>query len=326
MKTATLRALPPTAFLHGRGPVWDNGKAGRMDFLNLLCSVLGARGYAIRWIPFSTRIATMARADARHLHVVLDDTPVQADNVVFCIPSYLHGFWYFDPTGTRNHSSMATTPFHPEKMSDAYARRFADALRAKFVAANLSKFDQQVTDGFTPEPGAICIFAQTFGDPDYHAHHMRYPALIEAVIAGRGDRRVYIKPHPRQSLDETVTLMGYHDPAGGVEVVDHTIHGLLARAGVAVSLSSAVLLEAQMHGVPGIVGGDVDFHHNMVPVRAASGIAPALKAALTGRFHFDKYLVFFFAQGMVQPRLRDKAVARIDAVLASMGYDGPARS
>ena len=312
----------PTAFFHGRGPVWENGKAGRMDFINLVVSVLEGRGFNIQWIPFSDDIEALARSDLRHLHVVLDDMPMESSNIVFCIPSYLHGFWYFDPVGTRNNSSMKAKLFQPEKMSEDFAASFAAKLRSKFIDGNMSKFDQSMTSGFTPESGAICIFAQEFKAPKHYKHHMNYPELIEGIIAHRNGRHIYIKPHPRQRLEETMTLMGYHNPKQGVEVIDHSIHGMLASAAVAVSLSSAVLLEAQMHAVPGVVGGEVDFSHNMVQIDRPGKISSALEKALSGQFQYEKYLVFFFAHGMAQPHLQRKSTEHIGSVLTAMGFNG----
>ena len=220
----------PTAFFHGRGPVWENGKAGRMDCLNLLLSELTDRGYAVQWRELSDDVERLAQANPRHLHVVLDDRPFAGENILFCIPSYLNGFWYLDRVGTRNNSSMRTRPFKPQGMGQTYAKEFVEKLRAKFVDTNRSKFDQEMVEGFTPEPGAICIFAQSFKAPRYHQHYMTYPELIDGVIANRGTRRVYIKPHPRQKIEDLTVLMRYHDPGAGVEVTAHSIHGLLAHA------------------------------------------------------------------------------------------------
>ncbi len=309
----------PTAFFHGRGPIFENGKAGRMDCLNLLLQILKDRGYDTRWQEMSDDIEELAKSDRRHLHVILDDMPLTGDNIVYCTPSYLHGFWYFDPVGTRNNSSMRTLSFRPKSMSQPFATKFAAALRERFVESNRSKFDQNMWDGFRPEPGAICLFTQRFKVPKYHQHYMSYPELIESVIASRGGRSVYIKPHPRQKAKGLEILQRYHDPAAGVEVTTHSIHGLLSQAAVAVSLSSAVLMEAQMHAVPGLVAGQVDFHHNMVLVRDPAGIGAGLEKAINGTFEYEKYLVFFFAQGMVQPRLRKKAVERMNAVLDEIG-------
>ena len=314
----------PTAFFHGRGPVWENGRAGKMDFINLVVSVLEGRGFNMQWMPFSEDIEALARSDLRHLHVVLDDMPMVSSNIVFCIPSYLHGFWYFDPIGTRNNSSMKTKLFQPEKMSEDFAASFAAKLRSKFIDGNRSKFDQNMRAGFTPESGSICIFSQDFKEPKYYQHHMTYPELIEGIIAHRNGRHIYIKPHPRQCLEETMTLMSYHNPKKGVSVVDHSIHGLLANAAVAVSLSSAVLLEAQLHGVPGVVAGEVDFSHNMVQINTSRQIGSALEKALSDQFQYEKYLVFFFAQGMAQPHLQKKSIEHINSVLTAMGFDGNA--
>lgn len=312
---------PPTAFFHGTGPVWEKGQLGRMDCLNLLLAILTERGFAVDWVPYADGIEDTARADPRHLHVVLDDRPLDAPNIVFCIPAYLRGFWYFDRMGTRNNSSLRHRAFHPEKMSARFAETFAATLRARFVEANFSKFEQELVPGFSPDPGAICLFAQEFRAPTLYPHYMSYPELIEAVIAKRSGRRVHIKPHPRQPEEEVRHLMRYHDPDAGVVVTRHSIHGLLAQAGVAVSISSAVLLEAQMHGVPGVVGGQVDFHHNMVTVRSPGEVGKAIDAAVNGRFAYDKYLTFFFAQGLIQPRLARKATERMGEVLTGMGFE-----
>lgn len=143
------------AVFHGRGPVFDNGKAGRMDALNLAVDVLAGHGYASQW----REIVDTVDGSSGDLHGILDDMPVAGTNIIYCLPSYLHGFWYFDAKGSRNDSSMAATPFRLATISAPFEKAFADALRSRFVDTGVTKFAQDTVDGFTPEPGAICLFA-----------------------------------------------------------------------------------------------------------------------------------------------------------------------
>ena len=190
----------------------------------------------------------------------------------------------------------------------------------EFVAKNRSKFDQAFVQDFRPKDGAICIFAQDFLEPKFHTHHLTFPELIEGVLANRAGRPVYIKPHPAQSFDEAAKLMTYHAPDDGIEVTTHSIHGLLESASVAVTLTSAVAFEANLHKVPAILGGQTDFHHNAVTVTHQSGIKAALAEAESREFHFEKYLVWFLTHGLIRPKHADAARKRIETLLTLKGY------
>lgn len=264
-------------------------------------------------------IDEMARADLRHLHVVMHDAPRYAQNVFSAVPSYLHGYWYFDEVGTRNNSSIRLAQFRPTGMSDEFARGLHGRLFEKYVEGNLSKYPQE--DGaFEPEEGALCLFTQTFDAAKYYRDFVSYPALIEATIAARGGRRLYIKPHPLQRVEELAQLMEYHAPGKGVEVVQASIHQLLARASTVITQTSAVAFEANLHKVPAVLAGQTDFHHNAVTITDPSEMGAALSACATRKFEYEKYLVWFLQHQLYEPFKAHQTRARLAEAFARKGY------
>ena len=113
--------------------------------------------------------------------------------------------------------------------------------------------------------------------------------------------------------------MPYHDPGAGVAVVDTSIHDLLAHCDLAVSQTSAVGFEANLHRVPTIMAGQVDFHHNAVTMRSPAHYADAMETALTSRFHYEKYLVWFLKHNLFEPAQGARTRERCAALLREMG-------
>ena len=311
----------PTVFFHCDKNLIDNMEAGKLNFINIISDLVRKNGYEVCSLPITDIIEDVARADLRHIHVVMHDRPLNGHNILFCVPSYLHGYWYFDDVGTRNNSSIRLKAFSPQGMSSKHAKTVFEKLRLKFVDANFSKFDQNIVPNFQVKKDAICIFAQDFKEPRFHKHYMSYPELIEQVIKNRDGHHIYIKPHPNQSYDESKLLLQYHDPTNAIEVTTHSIHVLLSNAALAVTLTSAVGFEANLHKVPAILAGQADFHHNAITLIDPGKFPEAMSQALTQEFHYEKYLTWFLTHQLFQPRLAEKTKKRIAAMLVEKGYE-----
>lgn len=309
---AKLDALPPTLFFHARDRLSKGLLAGHFALMNALADHARFKGLDTEVVTFKDSTQDLALEHGGHCHIFMDDRPAYGPNALHAVPSYLHGYWFFDEIGSRNNALTRLHRFDPRPMALDFALDHHAQLRARFVDTNRSKFEQ-APRGAALEAGSLCFFAQDFKAPRHHRHYFSAPQMIEAAIAARGGRRLYIKPHPNQSAEELEILGRYHAPGKGVEVTLASVHDLLAAADCALTLSSAVGFEAYLHRTPVILGGQTDFWHSAVTLTDAARMPEALDHALTHPWHFEKYLVWYLRQMCAEdsPRGLPKVLERL---------------
>jgi hypothetical protein len=296
---AKLDALPPTLFFHARGRLATALQAGHFKLLNALADHARFQGLDTEVVTFHAATQDLALAQGGHCHIFMDDRPAYGRNAVHCVPAYLHGYWFFDEVGSRNNSQMRLNKFDPAPMSGDYARDLHTQLYARFVTANKSKFEQ-LARGAELTPDSLCFFAQDFKAPQHHNHYLTVPGMIEAAIAAKGARKLYIKPHPVQTVEELAVLTGYHDPEQGVEVTGASIHDLLEVAACVLTVTSAVGFEAFMHKKPVVLGGQTDFGQSAITLTDAARMPEAITEAMTKRWYFEKFLVWYLRQMCIE--------------------------
>lgn len=299
-------------FIFGRPQALQSVVAGRLKLVELLARYALAAGVKVELVGEPHANPEFAR-EAFHLRLFLADRALYTVNAFHSVPAYLRGHAYFEETGTRNNSSIRLKSFDPALVTPARAKWFADRLRDQFVTRNASKLKQSPRGAFPVEPGCLAVFAQDFAPPRWHAHHLSVPQMLNAVIAARGGRTVYIKPHPANSPAELAHLAALHDPARGVTVTDASLHDLLANAACAISVTSACCFEGFLHHVPAVLCGQTDFHHNAITLTDASRMAEAIAAAIARKWDHDRYLTWFLQDECVEdgPAGLPRALSRL---------------
>lgn len=311
-----LDSMPEALVLHAREKLATSLMKGHFKLLTALGSHAAAKGWGTEVVAFTSEGQDTAIACPRHLHIFMDDRPVYAPNAFHCVPSYLHGYWYFDEIGSRNNAQTRLARFDPRPMQTEFAQKFHAGLVARFVDANRSKF-AQAPRGEALVPGCLAFFAQDFKPPRHHRHYLSVPQMIEAAIAVRRGRVLYIKPHPNNTLDEIEHLARYHDPAAGVVVTQASIHDLLASCACALTVTSAVGFEAFLHKKPVVLGGQTDFWQNAVTVTDVARMPEALDLAMGRHWPYEKFLVWFLRQ-----QCHEDTPAALPGVLAKIARKG----
>lgn len=292
--------LPDTVFFHARDKLAEGLAKGYFKLLEALAAHAIVAGWGVEVVTYSAEGQDIALSNPRHLHVFMDDRPAYAANAVHCVPTYLHGYWYFDEIGSRNNSLLRLRKFDPRPMSGDWAREVHAGLVAKFVDANLTKFPQAARGAVAVEPGCLAFFAQDFKPPRHHRHHLQVIQMIDAAITAKGHRPLYIKPHPNQTLAETETLARYHNPRQGVHLTHASIHDLLAAADCVLTVTSAVGFEAFLHKTPVVLGGQTDFWQNAITLTDPARMSNAIEAALTRHWPHEKFLVWFLKHNCLE--------------------------
>lgn len=312
-----LAEMPDTVVFHARKKMLDNLVAGRFGLLGALAAHAVGQGWQIVGMPFKAATQDIALSNPRHLHVFLDDRPVYARNAMHVVPSYLHGFWFADEVGSRNNSLMRMESFDPALVDAGQAQGFFTHLCKRFIDKNRSKFEQEPRGSMPLKPGALAFFAQDFRPPKHHLHFLTVPQMIEAAIAAKGARRLYIKPHPNQGFDEHEALAAYHRPDLGVEISYASIHDLLAASDCALTLTSAVGFEAFLHKTPVVLAGQTDFWHNAVTLTGTKGMPQALAAAMSRDWPYEKFLFWY-----LKTRCFEDNASALPSVLAKLHRKG----
>ena len=121
--------------------------------------------------------------------------------------------------------------------------------------------------------------------------------MLTALLKRDDPRPIIVKPHPRDTNPQTrryLARLAARD--GRVQVVDANIHDMLARAAVAVTINSAVGIEAHLHKVPVVLCGRSDFHHAAVTVTDRREMDAAIALAEATVWPHDAYLQWYFAE------------------------------
>ncbi len=234
--------------------------------------------------------------------------------------AYIYPFWNLDPWGIRALSSIAALPFDPHAVDARAAAGFAARLRKRLVEARISRYPQPRHPADVPA-GCIAVFLQSEAHREVlETCHLTMRQMLTALLARDDPRAIVVKPHPRDTDPGTRAYL--HRLVGRdrrVQVVDGNIHDLLAAAAVAVTINSAVGIEAHLHRVPVVLCGKADFHHAAVTVKDRGGMDAGLALAEATMWPHDAYLFWYFAGQCLnagKPSLVADFLAKVGAATA----------
>ena len=241
----------------------------------------------------ATTLATVAALPGMH---IADHGSLRHPRLLNTGIAYIYPFWNLDPWGIRALSSIAAKPFDPQAENPAAAADFAMRLRKRLVGGRISRYPQATQRVVLPD-GCIAVFLQS------EAHravaetcHLTMRQMLAALLARQDHRAIVIKPHPRDQSPQTrryLARLAARD--GRVQVTDANIHDILARAAVAVTINSAVGIEAHLHRVPVVLCGQSDFHHAATTVTDRQQMDAAIGTALATDWAHDAFLHWYFA-------------------------------
>lgn len=315
---ATLCSGPRSVFFHAAKEPVQVMQAGHFKLFNGIAETAQAAGLEVHLCLMSLKSVELA-AQPQHLNIFFGDRPYFGQNCFHSTPTYLNGYWYFDEIAVRNNSSQRIIPFRPHTMDRSHAEQFHSKLFKRFVTANKSKFDQSKRDA-TLKPGGIFMPLQCFTPEPYAPCHTNYPDLIRQVIAVRGNRNVYLKPHPRQTYDEMKEIMEFQDQKAGIIISDASIHDHLAACEMVVTLNSAVGFEAFLHKKPVVLAGLTDFAQCATTVTTLGALAAAMDSARHKKWQYEKFLVWFLQHNCIEEKA-DNALARVLARIHAKGFE-----
>ncbi len=210
--------------------------------------------------------------------------------------AYIYPFWNLDPWGIRALSSIAALPFDPAAGDPTAAAGFAARLRKRLVDARISRYLQPIRQ--IPVPArSIAVFLQSEAHRDVgETCHLTLRQMLGALLARDDGRPIVVKPHPRDRDPGTrayLARLAARDAR--VQLTDANIHDILAAADVAVTINSAVGIEAHLHRVPVVLCGRADFHHAAVTVTRRADMNDAIARAEANDWPHEAFLHWYFA-------------------------------
>lgn len=290
--------------------------SGKAVFPHRLAAMLNARGYRISFLPYRRR-PWPRKIWGRTLHIYLGRAEGhRGPGCLVLHPGYVQGYWYLDPKGHRERSSIVGRSYDASQISAGAANLFfAETRRATVKGGWTTR--AQPTRGVQALPSnAILIALQKIPQG-------RLPLgavcteieMVRAVVAARADRPVLIKFHPFGAHADTAAVveeMARADP--NVHLVDANIHDLLGVTDVLCCYSSGTGFEAMLHRAPTVLFATADFHHVATKVKDLADVPLALERALSRKVNYPKYVYWFQSENMWHAE-QQGLEARLDALL-----------
>lgn len=312
VEAVTLHLAPIIAAARGKGE----------PFYRAFVRGLEERGLRVICRPHD-RDGALAAVEADAGFHLFDHGRVHHPRALNMGQAYLAPFRYFDPKGIRVFSSLAEADFDPAAQDARAASTLFQRLRQTYVEGRASRYDQPDAAVAVPH-GCIAVFLQSETHKTVRDEgHLTLRQMVKSLIERDDPRPIVIKPHPRDTNIETYDWLAQKARKDKrLHVLAANIHDILAVAEVAVTINSAVGLEAMLHRCPVVLCGRADFHHICETVTHRHDLAPALARAMARRAGtpFEAYLGWFFGEMCLDPTQPDFHT-RLFARMAARGFD-----
>ncbi|KCV82292.1 hypothetical protein ATO10_07877 [Actibacterium atlanticum] len=248
-------------------------------------------------------VLSLALRQSDCTHLMMNLKPFPGANMFHTQPCYIPGFWYLDPKGFYWNSSVLEKEFDPETIDALKAREFFYGVRGHKLGHNVSKWSQPPRGSVKLSTADVAVFVQDLEKYDKKVFHLTTEKIIHnASRAAKG--KVYVKLHPLLRPEQVERVTEQCDSRSNVELVDASIHDLIAVSQIIVSQNSAVGFEALMQKKAVLTCAKCDYHHATLVCKTGRDLRENIAAAPEHfrSFDFEKYFYWFLAQNMLEPQ------------------------
>lgn len=312
-----MTAVEPVVF-HLPGSMLQN--AGKLrPFYGKIGAGLAARGARVDYVQHDREVvpAQIAADDGFH---IIDHGRIRHPRVLNAGLGYVRPYYYLDPWGIRAFSSVGAMPFDPAMIDPERARAVQERLHALLITPRKSRYEQPSEVLPVPQ-GCIAVFLQTEVHRDVgELCFLTMRRMVKALLARDDPRAIVVKPHPQDAdLDTLNWLLGKARKDKRLQIMAANIHDMLRACDVAVTINSAVGIEALLHRKPVVLCGQADFHHCAVTLRDRGGMDAAIAQALARDWPYEAFLAWFFGKTLdaEAPDLIETVITR----MAAGGFD-----
>ncbi len=243
-------------------------------------------------------------------YLIYHRNPPQTPNALEVRPAPIGPFWAIDKTAIHSEKRIYQQNFQPDNIKHARAVRFFNNWAPKVIGNNTKQYGE---DDFVLVAMQGVLLRRRFWQS------MPPIKMVECIISAERERRILIKLHPReryskQELDALTRLTNDR-----VKIIDGDIGELLSSCAYTVSMNSSVSFKGLFYRKPGILFGDMDFHHVFQTVGHQGDVQDSVDQVLSSAVDFEKYIFWFLYKQMINMN-RDWAKSLILSRCAELGW------
>lgn len=304
--------LPEDALVvHAEEAWFDHLAQGGAAFFEKIAKAATAAGHPAYLVAAESRQAARLRAGP-YTHIMMGPKRHRGPRIFHAQPSYIKGFWYLDPQGYFWNASVADAVFDPETINFDDAKAFLTPLLRRLNKRNLSKRDQPPRRDIPPAD--ICFFAQDIEKYKTRVDYLTTEEIIDTLGKAQ-NRRCLIKLHPLLSKLHRQRIARQVSAYDHLEIVEASVHDLIAASQVVVTQNSATGFEALLYGKRVITCARSDYHHathvSHSPAELLEALDKPTKMSANSQMRFTYW---FLKEQMLQPSAPDfeaRALARL---------------
>ncbi|WP_417271435.1 hypothetical protein [Celeribacter sp.] len=301
--------------IHAYGSWLDAIKQQKHDFFVKLSAQLEERSMRVHLVEGNSR-TSQALLQSPHLHIIVGGPAMFGPTILHAHPSYIWGFWYLDELGFGWESSLRFAKFCPADVDREQADYFYNGVSSYMLEQNVSKLWQEPRLSSSLAPAAAVVFCQGIEHRTPRRHYLSTEQMIRTASTYDPSARVYVKPHPLQSKQARLRVMDIAAALPNVEIIDASVHDLIAVSDMVITQNSSTGFEALMQRKPVATCAKSDYWHATLTPRTESDLTAALShGAETMRdFDYAGYFHWFLARNCLEPAKDDfatRAWARI---------------
>ena len=291
------------AFIHTRRDMRAWIAEGKFPVFNRMCPLLNDMGYEVAMMPLY-RPPWLRWFNRRSLHIYRGPgRPRRGPGILHVAKGYVEGYWYVDPMGHRENSSISDREYLPRTIQQEDVRQLSIDLRRDHVRPGHSAREQATVGQLDVPEGAIAIMLQRMTPGDEPRTAICSEAnMIRAVVAARGERPVVIKYHPFGATDAVRRAVeAVVDPDAGIHLINANIHDILEKAAMICTQTSGSGFEAFIHRKPALLFARPDYHHAGTVVDDLSVLPALIEEAVETKFSYGRYVYWFLEQNLFRP-------------------------
>lgn len=296
--------------IHAEQGALEDVVRGTDGFFTKLAERALRDGIQTRVVRAGTKVAQMMSAPAlRNVHINFGDHPTYAPDRLHVGMGPVRGFWYLDELGLGWNSSLRFGQFAPERIDREAAEYFFNGVTGWMLDNNLSPVEQPRRLDPPPAKARAVIFCQEIDRAPMRSHFLTTEQMIRAAAEHERERTIYIKPHPLQSKPMRRDIMAVAQDYPNVQVVDASVHDLVAASDMVITQNSRAGFEAFMQKTPVITCAKSDYWQATLTARTQADLVEAMDfgAEAMADFPYEKFFFWFLHRHLLEEAKDDFA-------------------
>lgn len=293
--------------------------AGNLQFMQGMAKGFEDRGMIVTWFNFEPGEFQGIPGDHADYIVQYHE---RFDTILprrySCKVGPIKQFFWVDPLGYAKYASQTGAHFDASAIDAKEAIAFTERLKSAMVTSNDSKYAQPAPIDI-PSSSSLTLFLpmQVTGDsvlagemsPLEHLHF-----VVNGFMKVDPTVRLLVKIHPKCGFDEVRAACTTLHRKGHIEVVDASVHSLIAASSGTCCINSGVGIETALHGRHVFTSGRADYEaavSGTLKTEADFEQALATLRSPVQRTKQARFLFNFFNRVLVSDQSISEAIGRV---------------